>query len=151
MDDKDIIPKIVSTLDASYIQNMADSKNPPKAVFLGNFQSMSLTDQRHWCKANNWFYAEHIAMCSLDDEQVTGLLHLWKTITLKTKLIVIGNAYKFSDIEYLLNRNTPKRAEKGMPLLRVGVTTIMESEIHKYNPDYLNIDNNTSWCFKLKP
>lgn len=149
MDDKDIVPEIISTLNTSYIQSMANNKTPPKVVFLGNFQNMSLTDQRHWCKANGWFYADNVAMCSLDDDQVTGLLHSWKTITAKTKLIVIGNAYKFSDIEYYLNRNTPTRIKNNKPLLRINIPIIMESEIHKHHPDYPNIDNNTDWNFKI--
>jgi hypothetical protein len=104
----DIVPNLISELDVEYFLGAAQNLTLPRAVFLGNFKNMSMTDQRLWCKTNNWFYASDISMSATDDAKIVALTYYWHTINSKTKLIVIGDAYKNSQptVQYHLNNNT---------------------------------------------
>lgn len=147
----DIVPNLINEFDVEYFLGTAQNLTLPRVVFLGNFKNMSMTDQRLWCKTNNWFYVSDISMATTDDTKILALSYYWHTINSTTKLIVIGDAYKNSQttVQYYLNKNTETRIKNGKPPWRVGVPVIMESEIHKHHPDYPNIDNNTDWDFKI--
>ena len=143
------IPSIVTKLDIDYIKSEAKKEKKPHATFLGYFRYMSLTCQRKWCKAHSWYYYKNIPMAITNEEKMSGIANLWRDINDKTKLIVIGDAYKFDDIKRHLYKNQVARIEKGKDVIwmdkEYSIPVVMESELHKQHPDYPNINNNTDW------
>lgn len=158
----DPIPSIITKLDMNYIKSevkkrqaegkekQAKGKNPhANATFLGNFRYMSLTCQREWCKAHSWHYYKNIPMATTNEEKMSSITNSWRDINNKTKLIVIGDVYKFDDIKQHLYKNQIKRIEEDKDTVwmdkEYNIPVIMESELHKQHPDYPNINNSTDW------
>lgn len=144
----DPVPNVVTNLDMDYIKLKAKEEvKPPRATFLGYFRYMSFTCQRQWCKAHGWFYDEKAYMTSTNEDAISILINSWRNIGDKTKLMVIGDAYKFDDIKYYLYKNNVGKIEKNKDVIWMdnSIPIVMESELHKQHPDYPNINNNTDW------
>ncbi|PPK72649.1 hypothetical protein B0F88_10382 [Methylobacter tundripaludum] len=129
----------------------------PRIAFLGLYSHLSMTDQRHICKALGFEYIPEIKFGITDEDAMNKLTAKWRDITKEyTKLIVIGNASDEDITELLYKRyidlTIPKdpqieqRPRRPLPIfIEHKIPILFESELIKTHPDYPLLSNSTSW------
>ena len=154
--DKDNIPALVNNLQQvnllkisqEFETHSGDVKDLPRINFLGNFQYLSMTDQRNICKSIGFEYFKEIPIAATGEEQMSSISFKWTRIAPKyTKLIVIGNAYKFDDIKrHLYLKYLQDVKSRGLSLFQKhNIPIVMESEFIKLHKDYPEITKSTQW------
>ena len=154
--DEDSIQSMVTNIEKVDLLKIArEFKKPskgkwdfPRVNFLGNFKYLSMTDQRHICKSLGFEYYKETPFGVAKEDQMFAISMIWTHIHPEyTKLIVIGDTYKFYDIKRQLYLKHIKEVKsRGLPLFqKYNIPLIMESEFIKLHKDYPSITMGTLW------
>jgi hypothetical protein len=154
--DEDSIQSMVANIEkVDLLKIVREFKKPfkgkwdfPRVNFLGNFKYLSMTDQRHICKSLGFEYYKETPFVVAKEDQMFAISMIWTHIHPEyTKLIVIGDTYKFYDIKQQLYLKHIKEVKgRGLPLFqKYNIPLIMESEFIKLHKDYPGITMGTLW------
>jgi hypothetical protein len=120
----------------------------PRIAFLGQFNYLSLTDQRYLCQALGFEAFENLVALVSETEngssdKTGSLLAMWQNIKKNsTQLVVIGEAAT-EKIQAALYRQYAKDL---LPLIeQYKIPVLMESEIIQLHPNYPKINKSTVW------